>query len=829
MKVASLCLGLVSGILTNGIFLPATAQVTPDGTTNTTVNSIGNNFTILNGLDKGNNLFHSFSNFSVPTGGSAHFDLNTTPNITTIFSRVTGGNVSHIDGLISTLNSSNPVSLFLMNPHGIIFGQNARLDIGGSFVGTTANSIKFADGVEFSAVNSTTTPLLTMSVPIGLQMGQNPGGITVQGTGHQMTNTTPSVPSKNPIRLQVAAGNTLALIGGAVNLSSGIASVKGGGHLEVGSVSAGQVGLNSTLAGWVGDYSAVSQFNDIHLAQQSLLDASGSGGSIQLQGRNISLTEGSAALLVNLGAQSSRGITVHATGTVNLTGNTPDGKLGSFIAIENLRTGQTGDITLSAAQLSLKNGGVISSRTFTQAPGANITANVADTIDIDGFAPANPTTSSRISTSTQRSIGNAGKITVSTDNLRLLNSATISSVTTGSGQTGTVQVNAAKQLEIAGYNPITFTQSAIVAITLGSGNVNDTLVNTSRLVIRDSGFLGSNTLATGSSGSVTVNASESIDIQGRIVGSIVPSRIASTAEILDPATQAAFRLSPIPSGNAGSLTINTPSLRITNEGSVTVKNDGPGKAGDLHINGNSIFLDKQGSIAASSASGNGGDIRLNLQNNLRMRDNSLISATSTGTGNGGNLSINAPVIVGLENSDIIANAVQGNGGNIDISTQGIFGLKFRDELTQESDITASSKFGVKGTVDINNFGIDPNSGLIKLPANITDPSQKIATGCSNNTASRFIATGRGGVPQNPNQQVMSDRTWDDVRDLSAYRKTGELNTQIQIPSSPEVLVEATTWHRNPQGKVELIAAQPNTYVQLPLACAAIPRVNLPKI
>ncbi|MBW4475930.1 MAG: filamentous hemagglutinin N-terminal domain-containing protein [Tolypothrix brevis GSE-NOS-MK-07-07A] len=178
---------LITGLLTAGMLLPAMAQVTSDSTTNTIVNPNGNNFTILNGIEKGNNLFHSFGNFSVPTGSSARFDLTNTPNISTIFSRVTGGNVSNIDGLIRTLNSNNAVSLFLMNPAGIVFGQNAKLDIGGSFVGTTANSIKFADGTEFSAVNASGSPLLTMSVPIGLQMGSNPGAIEVQGVGHNLT------------------------------------------------------------------------------------------------------------------------------------------------------------------------------------------------------------------------------------------------------------------------------------------------------------------------------------------------------------------------------------------------------------------------------------------------------------------------------------------------------------------------------------------------------------------------------------------------------------------------------------------------------------------
>ncbi|MHC5831627.1 MAG: filamentous hemagglutinin, partial [Nostoc sp.] len=104
--------------------------------------------------------------------------------------------------------------------------------------------------------------------------------------------------------------------------------------------------------------------------------ASGSNGSIQLQGRNISFSEGSAALLQNLGTQPSGGITVNATQSLNLTGNTPDRRLGSLIQIENLGTSQTGDINISVAQLSVQNGGQISNRTLAQAPGGNITVNV---------------------------------------------------------------------------------------------------------------------------------------------------------------------------------------------------------------------------------------------------------------------------------------------------------------------------------------------------------------------------------------------------------------------------------------------------------------------
>ncbi|QIR40884.1 filamentous hemagglutinin N-terminal domain-containing protein [Tolypothrix sp. PCC 7910] len=810
-----------TGYCTSGISSLALAQVASDGTTNTIVNPIGNDFTILNGINKGNNLFHSFANFSVPTGGLATFDLTNTPNITTIFSRVTGGNVSNIDGLISTIHGNNPVSLFLMNPAGIVFGKNASLNIGGSFVGTTANSIKFADGVEFSATNPGASPLLTMSMPIGLQLGQNPGEIAVQGSGHRITIGffAPADRSNNPIGLQVGAGNTLALIGGAVNFSGGIVTTNGGGHLEVGSVSDGQVKLNSTTTGLVGDYSAVRQFNDINLAKQSLLDASGSGGSIQLQGRNISFTEGSGALLQNFGIQQpSQGITIKATGSINLSGNTSDGKLGSLIQIDNLGIKPTGDLSLFAAQLSLKDGANIHNWTFTPIPSGNITANVAGAIALEGFAPNNPLVSTSITAITLNS-GKAGDINVSAGNLRILNSGSISTLSAGSGQAGILRFNVADLVEIAGNNPFTTLSSSVISSASNTGDSGSTFINTSRLVIQDSGILGSSTVASGAAGSVTVNASESVDVRGKASESILPARIASSAEILDPVTQAVLGLPAIPTGNAGSLSINTPLLRVTDGGFVTVKNDGPGKAGDLQINANSIFLNNQGNITASTASGNGGDVRLDLQDYLLMRHNSAISATAVGNGNGGNLSINSPIIVGLENSDIIANAVKGRGGNINITTQGIFGLQYRPQLTIENDITASSQFGVNGTVAINNFGVDPNSGLVQLPANITDPSKQIASGCSANTGSSFVATGRGGVPQNPAQEVRSDRTWSDIRDISAFHRT----KHAQISQSPETLVQATSWRRNTQGKIELIADKSPTQVQITLSCAAVPQ------
>ncbi|MBD2299979.1 S-layer family protein [Nostoc sp. FACHB-190] len=814
MKLTFVGFGVLSAICISAIDNNSVhAQVTQDNTLNTLVTG-SNNYTITNGTRIGNNLFHSFSEFSVPTGGSASFDHAT--DIQNIFGRVTGGNISNIDGSISANGSAN---LFLLNPAGIIFGKNASLNIGGSFVATTANSIKFADGTEFSAVQGADKPLLTMSVPVGLQMGQNSGGITVEGLGHRITGDvfTPLDRTQNPTGLQVKAGNTLALIGNEVNFSGGIVAINGGGHLELGSVEQGKVRLNSTRTGWVGDYSQVEKFNNIHLGQQSLLDASGSNGSIQIQGKNINLSAGSAVVLQNLGEQS-QGITVHATESLSLTGNTSDQRLGSIIKIENLGTGSSGDILIGANQLSLADGGQIWHSIFTKAVSGNITFNVEGLMDLNGFVPGNPSIPSSIVTITTSS-SNAGDILVSTTNLRIGNGGSIGSSSVASGQTGKVQVNTKDLIEIAGNHPISKLPSSITSSTLFMGNANNTVVNTSRLIIRDGGFLGSSTLGQGSAASVTINASDFIEVSGRAPGSITSSRIASTSEILDPVFQAIYGLPAIPTGDAGALTINTPSLRVKDGALVTVKNDGPGKAGDIQINANSIFLNNQGSISASTASGNGGNIHLNLQDYLLMRHDSLISANSAGTGNGGNLSINSPVIIGLENSDIIANAVQGRGGNINITTQGIIGLEYRPGLTSENDITASSQFGVNGTVEIKNVGVNPNSVLVELPTNITDPSQKIASGCNANTGSSFVATGRGGVPQNPMQEVRSDRPWSDTRNLTAFHQTQP--AQAQTPKSPQPLVQATSWRRNAQGKIELIAAKSSSQIKSALTCASV--------
>ncbi|MFZ9738442.1 MAG: filamentous hemagglutinin N-terminal domain-containing protein, partial [Prochlorotrichaceae cyanobacterium] len=186
--------------------LPGLAQpITPDGSTPTNITQTGQQIDISGGTIAGPNQFHSFDQFNVPSEHTANFQAPAP--VDNVLGRVTGGSPSAIEGTVRV--SGSDANLYLMNPAGIVFGKDARLDVPGSFNATSANGIGFEGGGEFSAEGQNNYHDLATS-PNSFNFKGNNGDIVNHGD------------------LAVPAGETLNLVGGTVE-NTGRLSAPGGG------------------------------------------------------------------------------------------------------------------------------------------------------------------------------------------------------------------------------------------------------------------------------------------------------------------------------------------------------------------------------------------------------------------------------------------------------------------------------------------------------------------------------------------------------------------------------------------------------------------------
>ncbi|MDJ0595296.1 MAG: filamentous hemagglutinin N-terminal domain-containing protein [Pleurocapsa sp. MO_226.B13] len=267
------------------------AQIIPDNTLDTQVNSEGDVSEITGGQTRGDNLFHSFQDFSLQTGTEAFF--NNAENIANIFSRVTGGNISNIDGLIRANGSAD---LFLINPAGIIFGENARLDIGGSFLASTASSILFEEAGD---INIEATGDITFD-------GEDSEGL-LGGVASLVD--------------EEAVGD-----GGNVTIRTDNLTLTNGGEIVVNTEGQGNAGnINITATGDVTFDGEDS--NGIVSGVDSVVipGAKGDGGNVTIRTNNLTLTNG-GEIDVNTGSQGNAGaIDITATENMTIDGESSDG------------------------------------------------------------------------------------------------------------------------------------------------------------------------------------------------------------------------------------------------------------------------------------------------------------------------------------------------------------------------------------------------------------------------------------------------------------------------------------------------------------------------
>lgn len=735
---------------------PANAQIIPDHTlgaessvvTPITPNSPVNR--IDGGAIRGANLFHSFEQFSIPTGGTAYF--NNAATIQNVISRVTGSSISNIDGRLQTNGTAN---LFLLNPKGIIFGPNASLDIKGSFLGSTASSLNFADGTQFSA-SVQTTPLLTISVPVGLQFAGTAGSI-INKSRFQL---------KDVVGLQVLPDKTLALVGGNVNLDGGYLTAPSG-RIELGAASGvGTVGL-SVGSNLHLNYPDELARADISFTNRARADASGEvSGDIQVQGRRVRLTDGSQIRSNSL--KSSLDLALIPGGTLSVTASELVELIGvvklssNSVVISGLNTevdpGATGngaDITVDTQQLILRDGARISTATRGQGNGGNLTVRATESVElIKATQPTNIIRSGLFATvAVESATGRGGNMTVETQRLSIREGGIVAVSTFGNGPAGTLEVKASDSIELSGIAPNISRDpfSSMEARSNGpSGSAGDLIVKTGQLIIRDQGRVNVSS-RTGQAGNINIESNSILlDNQGKV--------------------EATAR-----SKQGGSITITTDSLSLNNDAVIRASSEGQGNAGKLTINVDGTLQATNSSISTTAERASGGDIAITAKDIRLNGDSNITTSVFSSTGNGGNINLTANSIIAFDDSDILAAARDGKGGNITLDTPAFFSTSYRPAADNSStsldgnnqvDINASGQLS-DGTINLPDVSFIQNS-LTELPENLIDTNTLVANSCltRNEQQGSFIITGAGSLPNRPEDAVISPYPTGTVRSVS---------------------------------------------------------------
>ena len=630
------------------------------------------------GAVRGNNLFHSFQEFNIDAGRGAYFANPAA--IENIFSRVTGVNPSEIFGTLGVLGNAN---LFLMNPNGIIFGQNASLDLRGSFVGTTADSIVFPDGKEFSATNPGLIPLLTVNVeqPIGLKFEGESGIIT------------------NAADLAVASGQTLTLVGGDVSLDEGSLTAPGG-RVELGGLSAaGEIGINADSSLSFPDGIARA---DVTLTKAADVDVqAGGGGFIAVNTRNLELREGSrflAGIGEGMGSPTTIGgdIKLTATESVTLSGESSLGVSVLVNVVAPKAQGKAGDITIDTSFLFLTDGAFVSAGTFGEGNGGAVTIIAKDAISLSG-KDSNELSSGIFNQVNSTAQGKAGDITINTGSLSLIDGALLSANTFGEGNAGMIKITATDVITISGEASPGFPSGIFSQVRKeAKGMSGGITINTGSLYLTEGAFVAANTAGNGNAGAISITANDSITLSGEdSLGDA--SRIASTVE-------------KGAKGTAGGININARALLLVDGGRLSASTFGKGDAGKIDITTTeTVSLSGEGtqfgsdifSTVEEEAKGTSGGITINT-GSLSLADGAGISANTRGEGNAGKIDITATDTISLSRNDswgfssVILSQVReeakGTSGGITINTGSL-------SLT-DGAVVSSGTFGVGDAGDI---------------------------------------------------------------------------------------------------------------------------------
>ncbi|MDJ0682989.1 MAG: filamentous hemagglutinin N-terminal domain-containing protein [Xenococcaceae cyanobacterium MO_167.B52] len=723
---------------------PTNAQISSDGTTNTNISPTDNGFIINNGDRAGGNLFHSFKEFSVPKGSGAFF--NNANDVVNIFSRVTGGNISNIDGLIKANGSAN---LFIINPAGLIFGENASFNIGGSFYGSTANSILFPDNIEFAASNSV-KPILTINAPIGLKFGDNPGDI---------------VSSNNTLKL-LNPGTTFALLGGEVTLNN--TKIKPlSGRVEIAGVGAGEtIQLQHSNATWQFDYSDITNFENIYIGENSEINNSGTSVIMNLRGDNI-IINSSRILNSNINDNKGGIISLTATNSIQLNqsllatqSGLSDGPDKPIISAKE----NGGDILMNARVISLQNGSIITADNLSEGGGGNINIQAQESLEISDVAKIKSSLpsgeiisvllpSAIVVNVDSEATGSGGNITITTDKLNITNGGRIDSSTKGIGNAGTITINAEDSITISG-NSRNF-DSGLYASSegqnLNAGESGSLSINTSQLLLEDKGLI-------------------SVENFGQ--------------------------------KNAGNINIVSEEITLNSNSEIRA-NTNSGNGGSINIISNNIILQGQSGIFVDAkGDGNGGNIAISTKTLVLFDDSKIIANAEEGRG--GNIFIETKALFpvdAVERELIDASSEVGIDGEITIVSPDI-DSKIKTNLQEQSPISLEKLIytgcGLNSDFTANRFSYLGRGGISPSPLTVFTEDMVSELGTV-----EYIQQTKKIEPDN----IMEDPSISKINHNYNYSSPSKFSTEREEYLK---LQEATTWIVNERGNLELVAQSSNT-------------------
>ncbi len=710
-------------------------HVATDGTVGAATTLTGPNFSIPATLGRqvGPNLFHSFNTFSLDQGETATFTASASTKA--ILARVTGGSVSTINGTIATrLDTSattpHPAAFYLINPAGVIFGPNAVLDVGGSFVVTTADTVELADGGHFDASNPAAS-LLTSAAPAAFGFVKvSPVPVTVNGSA-----------------LAVPVGQALSIVGGSGTTIQNATLTAAAGRINVlavngsGNITGDPADVAASLI-----YDALLPPGDVAISGSALNVSGLRSGAIGIRAANLGITNSTLKVFNSGSTSGGGGIFLDVSDDLNMTGSTATASASG--------TGDAGDILVTGNNIFLTGSSILSGSS-SAGGGGSITMTAANTMDLLNGSHASSITSGSgnagnliISAhdilidagstgldtgllSATAGAGNAGTVTVSAINLTLQNGfSSIFSLSDGAGNAESVTINAANiavnQLSTTGF-------CGIATETFSGGNAGVLTINTSTLTSAGGGFAagvadftGETSLATGAAGTLMINASTSISLSAAAIradtdlnsgnsSSAPPGRIVLTSPSMTFTNGTFISTNTNSAAAGGAISLTAANLTLSGLSTVNANTTGSGKAGDVTVAvSNRLTLAGEPSTSvistglftnANGGTGAGGNLLVSAGSIYITGPNSGIEANSFSAAPGGNISINAGTI-DLDRQDfpspfltgIAANAQSsGNAGTITVSTGTL-------------DVVDGA------TIATNTFGVGSKAGSITVNA-----------------------------------------------------------------------------------------------------------------